>query len=105
VEEPVDDEDGWQPVTEIKGNRFSVTISDGTVVLEGSFKLLDGQSPKAIDWIDESGPYAVDHPISAIYEVTESSFTFCAAYDGAARPQRLRTERGQVLRRMERFRD
>jgi uncharacterized protein (TIGR03067 family) len=102
VTSPGDGEQGWQPVTEIRGQTFTVTIADGSVVLEGAFKLFAEQLPKAIDWLDESGSYASDHPILAIYELTEHSFAFCAAYDGAARPTAFKTEQGQVLRRMER---
>jgi uncharacterized protein (TIGR03067 family) len=103
VVQPVDEEQGWSPVTLIAGNRFSVTIADGSVLLEGTFSHLEAQDPKAIDWLDESGPYASDHPILAIYEVTATSFAFCAAYDGAARPSRFATGPGQVLRRMKRI--
>ncbi len=58
VKNPIDAEDGWNPVTEIHGNRFSVAIADGTSILSGSFKLNEHSKPKAIDWIDEAGIYA-----------------------------------------------
>jgi uncharacterized protein (TIGR03067 family) len=96
-----DGEQGWQPVTEIHEKTFTVTISDGSVVLVGTFELFDTRTPRAIDWHDVSGPYASDHLIPAIYEITESSFVFCASYEGA-RPTEFRTRPGQVMRRMER---
>ena len=102
VANPSDGEQGWQPITEIREQTFTVSISDGSVVLEGVFALFAAEIPKAIDWIDRSGSYASDHPILAIYELTERTFVFCAAHDGAARPTAFKTERGQVLRRMER---
>jgi uncharacterized protein (TIGR03067 family) len=103
VVEPVDDEEGWRPVTTLTGDRFSVTIADGSVVLEGRFTISANQDLKAIDWLDESGPYASDHPILAIYEVTDTRFAFCAAYDGAPRPSNFATRPGLVLRRMKRI--
>ena len=95
-------EHGWQPVTRIQGHTFSVTIADGSVVLVGTFELFADQRPRAIDWHDVSGPYASDHVIPAIYEVTETSLAFCAAYNGGDRPKQLRSGPGLVLRRMER---
>lgn len=103
VVEPSDDEAGWQPITEISGRNFTVTIADGSVVLAGVFAIFDTVTPKAVDWTDVSGPYACDHTIPAIYEVTASTFAFCAAYDGQSRPMEFRTGPGQVLRRMKRL--
>jgi uncharacterized protein (TIGR03067 family) len=103
--ERFDEEHGWQPVTVIHEQTFTVTIADGSVVLVGTFELFDTQTPTAIDWHDVSGPYASDHLIQAIYEVTETSFVFCAAYNGGTRPTALRAGLGQVLRRMERVSD
>jgi uncharacterized protein (TIGR03067 family) len=102
VVDPPDGEHGWQPITEIREDNFTVTIADGTVVLVGTFELFDTETPRAVDWRDVSGPYASDHLIRAIYEVTDTSFMFCAAYEGGDRPRAFRTERGQVLRHMER---
>ena len=104
VAQPIDEEAGWKPVTEIIGDRFIVSIADGSVVLEGVFKLDDTLQPKTIDWLDGAGPYASDHPILAIYELTDTSFAFCAAYDGAARPTTFETGPRRVLRRMQRVR-
>ena len=89
--EPTDEEEGWQPVTEIVGDRFSVTIADGSVVLEGRFEVGAERTPKEIDWLDESGSYASEHPILAVYQVTETTLTFCAAYEGGARPTALKS--------------
>jgi uncharacterized protein (TIGR03067 family) len=102
IVEPTDQEAGWRPLTEIVGERFVVTIADGSVVLQGALRIDAAREPKAIDWLDESGPYAGDHPILAVYELTDTTFTFCAAYDGAARPTSFETGPGLVLRRMER---
>lgn len=103
IVEPADEEEGWRPLTEIVGNRFSVTIEDGSVILEGVFNIIEGQKPEAIDWLDETGPYASDHPILAVYEVSDEHFVFCAAYDGARRPTEFKTGPGQVLRRFKRI--
>lgn len=103
VEEPVDNEQGWQPETEISGNTFTVRIVDGGIILGGVFKLDSTKTPKTIDWIDTSGSYASDKPILAIYELSATSFIFCAAYDGAERPTEFKTKPGQVLRRMKRL--
>jgi uncharacterized protein (TIGR03067 family) len=101
--EPIDDEENWQPVTEICGETFTVTIADGSTVLNGEFTLDETQDPKIIDWMDASGPIASDKPILAIYRFTETGFEFCAAYDGAPRPREFSTKTGLVLRRMRRL--
>ena len=103
VVEPSDEEAGWRPITEISGHDFTVTIADGSVVLVGVFALFDTVTPRAVDWTDVSGSYACDHTIPAIYEVTASTFAFCAGYDGQGRPTEFRTGPGQVLRRMKRL--
>lgn len=103
VTEPIDEEEGWNPIAEIREHNFSVSIADGHVALEGVFEINEHAQPKTIDWFDKSGPYATEHPILAIYELTETSFVFCAAYDGKARPTEFKTSEGQVLRRMKRL--
>ena len=103
IANPVDIEKNWQPITEIASNTFVVKISDGSIVLTGVFKIHETLIPKAIDWIDLSGSYASDKPILAIYELTETDFAFCAAYDGGNRPTEFKTQPGQVLRRMKRL--
>ncbi len=100
--EPVDQEKGWSPVTEILGETFSVTIASGETVLKGVFRIDPSCMPKAIDWIDKSGSYASEQPIKAIYTLTEREFVFCAAYDGQERPGEFKTMAGQVLRKMHR---
>ena len=40
IVQPIDGELDWQPQTEISGDSFTVTISDGSVILGGVFKLL-----------------------------------------------------------------
>src|SRR4051812_34557053 len=77
--QPVDEELNWQPQTEISGENFKVTIADGSVILGGVFKLFPAQSPKQVDWTDTYGSYASDKVIPAIYELTKTSFIFCAA--------------------------
>jgi uncharacterized protein (TIGR03067 family) len=103
VVEPIDGERNWQPQTEISGEKFTVTLSDGSVILGGVFKLFPLRSPKGVDWTDTHGSYASDQMIPAIYELTATSFIFCAAYDGAARPTEFSTQPGQVLRKMRRL--
>jgi uncharacterized protein (TIGR03067 family) len=102
IENLCDEEDGWQPLTIIAGNSFTVVISDGSTVLTGEFSIESNQKPKAIDWTDRAGSYASDHKILAIYELNATHFVFCAAYDGAPRPVEFKTNVGQVLRRMRR---
>ena len=99
---PMDVEQGWNPLTQISGHDFTVTISDGNTILVGTFLLDYAKQPKEIDWTDTSGSYASDRTIRAIYTLAENEFVFCAAYDGAARPTEFKTKPGQVLRRMRR---
>jgi uncharacterized protein (TIGR03067 family) len=101
--EPIDDEKNWQPVTHISGKTFTVTIADGSTVLNGVFNIDPTQYPKTIDWIDIAGPIASDRTILAIYRLTEREFEFCAAYDGALRPKVFSTAPGLVIRRMRRL--
>jgi uncharacterized protein (TIGR03067 family) len=101
VVDPSDGEEGWQPVTLIRDRTFTVTIADGSVVLVGTFELFE---ERAIDWHDVSGPYASEHVIRAVYELSGDSFAFCAAYEGGPRPRAFGSGPGLVVRRMERVR-
>ncbi len=100
---PIDNEQGWQPLTDISDSNFTVTISDGNTILTGEFTLDQTQQPKEIDWIDTGGSYASQHTIQAIYTLTETEFVFCASYNGEKRPTDFTTKPGQVLRRMRRL--
>jgi uncharacterized protein (TIGR03067 family) len=98
--EPEDQEHGGQPVATIESDKFSVAIEGGTDIIKGRFVLHEALEPPGIDWIEESGLYAADPPILAIYEVSEAHFVSCAACDGAPRPRRFETAPGLVLGRM-----
>ncbi len=103
IVEPTDCEKGWNPLTEILDQGFTVMIADGSTILRGMFELDQTLNPKEIDWIDKAGVYASTKRIKAIYTLNETDFVFCASYNGEARPTEFKTKLGQVLRRMKRI--
>ena len=97
VREPPD-EQGWEPTVAIVGDRFVVTLADGSTPIRGRYRLDPSADPKRIDWLDEVGEDA-GKTIPAIYFLEGDRFVFCAAYtQGLERPTEFRTGPGQVLR-------
>jgi uncharacterized protein (TIGR03067 family) len=96
VVEP-EDERGWNPTTAFTGDRFVVTLADGSTPIRGIYRIDPTTSPKRVDWMDEIGPDA-GKTILAIYKLEGCKFTFCAAEPGHPRPTEFRTRQGQVLR-------
>lgn len=84
-------------LTTFEGERFTVRDDDGTVVLEGTFVIDEHTRPRSIDWHDTIGADA-GHTLRAIYELSETSFVFVAAFAGMPRPQAFQAGAGQVLR-------
>ncbi len=95
--DPQDDEVDWAPVCTFIGNRFVVTIADGSTPIAGTFRLDPTRQPKSIDWTDTQGADA-GKTFLAIYTLEGDNFSFCAAMEGRPRPTRFATEEGQVLR-------
>jgi uncharacterized protein (TIGR03067 family) len=102
VTEPLD-ELGWGPRTTFVGDRFVVTLADGSIPIKGTFKIDPTRNPKTVDWTDTIGEDA-GKTLLAIYRLEEDRFTFCAAYPGLERPTEFKTRPGQVLRISERER-
>jgi len=96
VTEPLD-ELGWEPRTTFVGDRFVVTLADGSIPIKGTYKIDPTRNPKTVDWTDTIGEDA-GKTLLAIYRLEEDRFTFCAAYPGLERPTEFRTRPGQVLR-------
>jgi uncharacterized protein (TIGR03067 family) len=84
-------------LTTITGNRFSVRAKDGRLLLEGTFSLDATLAPRAIDWMDATGPDAGKR-LAAIYRLEEGHFTFIAAHAGLPRPSAFHTLTGQTMR-------
>ena len=79
------------------GNRFSVAMPDGRVLLEGVFELDAGTEPKSVTWIDSIGADAGKR-LPASYVLEDDRFVFIAADEGAARPRVFRTVPGLTMR-------
>jgi uncharacterized protein (TIGR03067 family) len=101
VKEPFDEEKEWEPCTTFTGNRFVVTIADGSTPIKGTFKVDPTHNPKAIDYTDTFGVDA-GKTFLAIYKFENDRLIFCAAAAGHERPTGFRTKTGQVLRTNER---
>lgn len=85
-------------ITTIRGDRFEVRTADGTLLLAGRFELDATAMPRAITWIDATGPDA-GRRLPAIYELDGDRFVFIAADAGASRPVDFRGGAGLTLRR------
>lgn len=91
------EERGWEPRVTFTGNRFVVTLADGSTAIKGTFRLDPTREPKAVDWTDTFGPDA-GKTFLAIYSLEEDRLIFCAADEGQERPTEFRAGPGQVLR-------
>ena len=96
VTEPPD-EQGWEPMTTFLGDTFVVTLADGSIPIQGTYKLDPTREPKTVDWTDTIGEDA-GKTLLAIYSLEGDRLVFCAAYPGQERPTEFRTRLGQVLR-------
>ena len=97
------DEFGREPMTTFAGDSYVVTLGDGTVAIQGNFKIDPAREPKAVDWIDTFGADA-GKTFPAIYSLEGDRLVFCAAEEGQERPAEFRTGPGQVLRVCQRVR-
>ena len=96
VTDPLD-EQGWEPRVTFTGDTFVVTLADGSIPIQGTYKLDPTRDPKTIDWNDTIGEDA-GKTLLAIYSLDGDMFVFCAAYPGGERPTEFRTRPGHVLR-------
>ena len=94
--EPLD-ELGWEPRLAITGDKFVVTLANGRIPFEGTYKLDPTRQPKAIDWTDAIGEDA-GKTLLGIYSLEGDRFVFCVAAPVRERPAEFRTQPGQVLR-------
>jgi uncharacterized protein (TIGR03067 family) len=83
-------------VMTISGMHFSVSSSEGTLLLEGAFRLHPNTTPKAVDWLDSIGQDA-DKALPAIYTIEGDQFMFVVG-DLCVRPTVFRTAPGVVMR-------
>jgi uncharacterized protein (TIGR03067 family) len=91
------DEQGLEPTTTFVGDRFVVTVADGSTPIRGTYRLDPTKNPKTVDWLDAVGEDA-GRTIPGIYSLEGDRFVFCAAYAGQERPTEFRTRPGEVLR-------
>jgi uncharacterized protein (TIGR03067 family) len=52
------EERGWEPRVTFTGDTFVVTLADGTIAIQGTYRLDPTQEPKAMDVTDTFGPDA-----------------------------------------------
>jgi uncharacterized protein (TIGR03067 family) len=71
----------------IKGNEYFLEANDRPS--QGSFKLIEGGSPKSMDVTTQGGD-----ELAAIYEVSGDTFKACYALNGAARPKEFKSTDG-----------
>jgi uncharacterized protein (TIGR03067 family) len=101
VREPIDDEKDWDSRSTFIGTTFIVRIADGSIPIQGTFKLDLTRNPKAIDYTDTHGADA-GKTFLAIYSLEGDNLIFCAARDGQSRPTEFKTKLGEVLRVLQR---
>jgi uncharacterized protein (TIGR03067 family) len=94
---PADDEAGWEPRTTFTGDRFVVTIADGSSPIAGTFTIDPTTEPRSVDYTDTHGADA-GKTFLAIYVIDAETLTFCAAGEGLPRPTSFHTKAGEVLR-------
>lgn len=96
IESPPE-EFGPAPTVTFVDDTFVVRNTDGSIVIEGSFRLDPTCDPKEVDWIDTVGEDA-GKTFLAIYTLEGDTLTFCAADEGLERPREFRTRSGETLR-------
>jgi len=90
----------------IKGNKFQETIFKGRSKDRGDFvdetrnggtlKINSASSPKEIDFIYDSGPLAGETR-KGIYRWEKGKLVICVSSDGADRPQKFKTQKGDKV--------
>ncbi len=86
---------------EFNNGNFTVRSAEGDCLLEGTYRIDPAPDPAEIDWTDSSGDDA-GKLFRAIYRLTETTFTFCAADEGLARPKAFEPQKGYTIRRFAR---
>ena len=103
ISNPPDELSAQGAITTFKGGQFGVRNAAGVLLLEGTFTLDSSVTPKAIDYVDSTGPDKGKR-LPAIYKLEDDSFTFVAASEGDPRPTEFRTVLGQTMRTFVRLR-
>ncbi|HEU0276799.1 MAG TPA: TIGR03067 domain-containing protein [Rhodanobacteraceae bacterium] len=96
VDDPPDTHGAPDSLTEIRGNRYTVTTVEGDVILEGSFVLDAGVTPHRITWTDDEGPRG-HTSLTASYRIEGDRFAFIGSLDGPV-PTEFKTGRGEQMR-------
>ena len=99
ISNPPDELSSRGALTTFSGNHFAVRSNEGALLLEGRFTLDASADPKAITWMDSTGP-DTGKQLPAIYTLEGDLFIFIAADEGAPRPTIFRTGPGQTMRTM-----
>jgi uncharacterized protein (TIGR03067 family) len=97
ISNPPDEYSVSRALTTFSGSHFAVRTTEGALLLEGTFTLDSSVTPKAINYLDSMGPDK-GKTLPAIYSLEGDRLVFVAADEGAPRPTRFRTGRGQTMR-------
>lgn len=97
IEDGVSISSGTETFVLFDGNNFTVTQSDGTILIKGIYTMDPTKNPKTVDWTDTFGPDA-GKTFPAIYTLDGDSFAFCAADEGMERPRDFTAMRGLTIR-------
>lgn len=95
------DDPGTGSTAEFDNGNFTVRSAAGERLLEGTYRIDPIPDPPEIDWTDSTGVDA-GKMFRAIYRLTDSTFTFCAADEGMARPKTFEPQKGHTIRRFTR---
>lgn len=88
---------GTAPIVTFNKNTLVVANAEGTILIKGTFSLNTNTTPKEINWTDAYGNDA-GKTFPAIYEISESSLSFCAANENMCRPRAFEPKIGHTIR-------
>lgn len=85
-------------ISEFNSGVFEVHAADGECLLKGTYRINPNAVPPEIDWADTEGDDA-GKTFRSIYKLTSSTFMFCAADVGMARPSSFEPRSGHTIRK------
>jgi uncharacterized protein (TIGR03067 family) len=88
---------GLTPIVTFNENTFLVASTEGTILIKGTFSLNTNATLKEINWTDTYGNDA-GKTFPAIYEISESTLSFCAANENMCRPRAFEPRIGHTIR-------
>lgn len=102
IEDGVTISSGTETFVLFDENNFTVTQSDGTILIRGKYTIDPTKNPKTVDWTDTFGPDA-GKTFPAIYALDGNNFTFSAADESMERPKDFTAMKGHTIRTFRRI--